>query len=266
MVSVPEQCPCPPIVLRGVSLSYGSVRALDRVSLEVPARELMALVGPNGGGKSTLVRVALGLLPPGAGTAELFCQPAQRFREWRRVSYVAQGATSFDAAFPIRVRELVLLGRMPNRPMGRRFTPADHEAARWAMEVCGVSDLADRRMGDLSGGQKQRAVIAKALARKPELLIMDEPTAGVDAGSQSRILDLIERMNAELGLTVVIVTHDHGILRERVQRVVSLNGRVEFEGLPADFESWEHGPHATRIEAHQHHQHEHHQHLEEGSH
>jgi zinc transport system ATP-binding protein len=245
-----EKCPCPLVALHSVDVRFGAVQALQGVTLSVEQGDLLALVGPNGGGKSTLVRVALGLLVPQGGTAELFCQPAHKFREWSRVSYVAQGATAFDVQFPIRVRELVLLGRVANRRIGRRFSKEDHEAARWAMEVCGVEDLADRRLGDLSGGQKQRALIAKALARKPDLLIMDEPTSGVDVGSQARILDLIDRMNAQLGLTLILVTHDHGIVRERVQRVVSLNGTVEFSGSPTAFEEWEHGHERARVHAH----------------
>jgi zinc transport system ATP-binding protein len=235
-----DDCLCAPVKVRRVSHSFGNVEALRDVSLEVAKGDLVAIVGPNGGGKSTLVKVMLGLLSPHDGSAELFCQSAARFREWRKVAHVPQHATAFDAQFPIKVAELVLLGRIPNRRLGRRFSREDREAARWAMDVCDVGPLAGRRVGDLSGGQKQRVLIAKALARKPELLLMDEPTTGVDAQSQDRLFEILDRMNAEFGTTVVIVTHDHSVLHERVQRVVALSVSILFQGTPADYAEFEH--------------------------
>lgn len=246
-----DDCLCAPVKVRRVSHSYGNVEALRDVSLEVSKGDLVAIVGPNGGGKSTLVKVMLGLITPNDGDCELFCQPAPRFREWQKVAYVPQHASAFDSQFPIKVGELVLLGRVPSRGLGRRFSRDDREAAKWAMEVCDVAPLASRRVGDLSGGQKQRVLIAKALARKPELLLMDEPTTGVDAQSQDRLFEILDRMNAEFGATVVIVTHDHGVLHERVQRVVAVNVAVVFQGTPADFETWEHdGPRRSQERAH----------------
>jgi len=244
-----EECACSPVIVKGVSHSFGGIRALDAVSLDVGRGELLAIVGPNGGGKSTLLKVMLGLLAPDEGEAQLFCTPAPTFRDWRRVGYVPQQAVAFDHQFPIRARELVMLGRVPNRGLGRRFGRKDREAVEWSMEVCGVTDLSARRAGDLSGGQKQRVLIAKALARKPELLVMDEPTAGVDTRSQERLFDLIDHLNAKLGVSVVLVTHDHGIVRERVQRVVALNVAVEFAGSPTAYESWEHDRARPRLSA-----------------
>jgi zinc transport system ATP-binding protein len=238
---------CPPVVVRTVSHEFAGQPALQSVSFQIGRGELLALVGPNGAGKSTLLRVMLGLLAPTAGEAQLFCHPALSFHDWQRVAYVPQQAVAFDAQFPVRARELVLLGRIPNRRLARRFSAEDREAAEWAMEVCGVEELGPKRAGDLSGGQKQRVLIAKALARKPELLLMDEPTAGVDAESQERLFDLIDHLNAKLGVTVALVTHDHGIVRERVQRVLALNVKIEFAGSPADYEIWEQGRARPRL-------------------
>jgi zinc transport system ATP-binding protein len=244
-----DDCLCAPVKVRRVSHAYGNVEALRDVSFEVAKGDLIAMVGPNGGGKSTLVKVVLGLLVPNDGECELFCQPSARFREWSKVAYVPQHAAAFDSQFPIKVSELVLLGRVPNRRLSRRFTQKDREAAAWAMDVCDVGPLGSRRVGELSGGQKQRVLIAKALARRPELLIMDEPTTGVDVQSQGRLFEILDRLNAEFGTSVVLVTHDHGILLERVQRVISLNISIQFQGTPADFEAWEHDAEKRLAEA-----------------
>jgi len=174
----------------------------------------------------------LGMERPTRGDVRLFGQPIATFREWRRVAFVAQHATHFDPAFPASVEEVVLLGRVSRRGLFRWFTDEDREAAAWAIEHCGLKGYEHRRMGRLSGGEKQRVFIAKALAAQPELLVMDEPTTGVDRESQRRFYDLIRDMKEEHGITIVLVSHDLGVVSAQLDRIVCLNRTLFYDGDP----------------------------------
>jgi len=194
-----------------VELYRDGQEVLRDVDLEVAKGEILGIVGPNGGGKTSLLRLILGLDRPSSGEIELFGQPVSRFREWHRVGYIPQHAVAFD----------------PNW-----FRPEDFAVARSATELCGLSGLEGRRVGALSGGEKQRVFIAKAIASRPDLLVMDEPTAGVDPESERRFYDLLGRLKDELGLTVIFVSHDLGVVSARVDRVACLNRTLVYEGPP----------------------------------
>src|SRR2546426_4163766 len=168
----------PVVRMTGVSLTRAGLPVLRGIDLVVGRREILGIIGPNGGGKTTLLRLMLGLERPDAGAIELFGQPLDRFRAWTRIAYVGQHATHFDVNFPATVRELVLLGRVPRRGLLHRLTAEDHRVADWAIEHCGLKGDEPRRVSDLSGGEKQRGFIAKALAAQAGLLILDQPTAG----------------------------------------------------------------------------------------
>ncbi len=220
-----------PIVnARRVSLSRDGQEILRDVDLTVDKGEILGIVGPNGGGKTSLLRLILGLDRPTSGEIELFGQPVSRFREWHRVAYIPQHAVAFDPHFPATVRETVLLGRVAARGAFRWLRKEDRDMARSAIALCGLTGLEDRRVGALSGGEKQRVFIAKAIAARPELLIMDEPTAGVDPESERRFYDLLGKLKGELGLTVVFVSHDLGVVSARVDRVACLNRTLVYEG------------------------------------
>lgn len=222
-----------PIVrVQNVSLYRDGQEVLRNVNLEVGKGEILGIVGPNGGGKTSLLRLMLGLDRPSSGEIHLFGQPVSRFRDWPRVGYIPQHAVAFDPNFPATVRETVLLGRVAARGPLRWFRKEDHEVARRAIELCGLSGLENRRVGMLSGGEKQRVFIAKAIAARPDLLVMDEPTAGVDPESERRFYDLLGLLKDELGLTVVFVSHDLGVVSARVDRVACLNRTLVYEGPP----------------------------------
>jgi zinc transport system ATP-binding protein len=223
-------CVCPIVTLQKVSLVRDGQEVLKDIDLTVDKGEILGVVGPNGGGKTSLLRLILGLERPTRGEVELFCQPVARFREWRRVSYIPQHAIAFDQSFPATVREVVLLGRVAPRGPFRWLRKEDQEAANWAIEVCGLAGFEKRRVGELSGGEKQRVFIAKAVAARPELLVMDEPTTGVDAESERRFYDLLAELKEEIGLTVVLVSHDIGVVNARVDRVACLNRTLVYEG------------------------------------
>lgn len=221
------------VSMRDVSLVRDDVAVLESIDLVVKRGEALGIIGPNGGGKTSLLRVMLGLERPTSGEVRLFGQPVASFHEWHRVAYVAQNATHFDPFFPASVAEVVLLGRVSQRGLFRWFGDDDRAAAAWAIEVCGLQGYEDRRVGELSGGEKQRVFMAKALAAKPELLVLDEPTTGVDRESQRRFYALIQQMNVEHGITIVLVSHDLGVVSAHLSRVVCVNRTLFFDGDPS---------------------------------
>ncbi|RMG31628.1 MAG: metal ABC transporter ATP-binding protein [Gammaproteobacteria bacterium] len=211
--------PPPAIRIEDVSFSYGEVRALEHIDLEIREGEFVALVGPNGGGKSTLLRILLGLLEPDSGRVELLGRPPEIGR--RAVGYVPQ-AVHFDRDFPLRVRDMVLMGRLGTGGTRRiGYTREDHARAEDAMRRTEILHLAERQIGTLSGGQFQRALIARALTSDPRILILDEPTANIDQRSESDIFELFRALNARM--TILVVSHDIGFISRYVDRVACLN-------------------------------------------
>ena len=221
------------VELEDISFGYTASPVLRGVSLSVEQGEYVGIVGPNGSGKSTLLRLVLGLHEPDSGSARLFGRPAGAFVERERVGYVAQDVTGNASKMPITVAEVVLMGRFPHAGFGR-IGPEDRSLARDALGTVGIDHLADRRIAKLSGGQRQRAYIARALAGEADLLVLDEPTVGVDAESVDAFFELLGRLNRE-GMTVLLVEHDIGAVLEHAGRVVCLNREVYFDGPPAEF-------------------------------
>jgi zinc transport system ATP-binding protein len=216
-----------------VCFAYRGQPVLDCVSFDVAPGAFVALAGANGSGKSTLIRVALGLLHPAEGTVELLGQPPERLRERWRIGYVPQRPVASEL-LPATVREVVAAGRLARRGWWRRPGPADRAAVDRALEVADLHDLARRPLGELSGGQQQRTFIAKALASEPDLLVLDEPTTGVDAGSQRRFRDALVETR-DRGGTVLLVSHELGAVADDLDRVLVLRqGKIAFDGAPAD--------------------------------
>jgi zinc transport system ATP-binding protein len=216
-----------------VSFSFRDQPVLDCVSLEVGVGEFVALAGANGSGKSTLVRIVLGLLPPAEGTVRLLGEPPRRLRERWRVGYVPQRPVAIEL-LPATVSDVVAAGRLARRGWWRRPRPADRDAIGRALDVVGLGDLAGRRLAELSGGQRQRAFIAKALATEPELLVLDEPTAGVDTESQARFRDALVDLTGRGG-AVVLVSHELGAVADDLDRVLLMRqGKIGFDGPPGD--------------------------------
>jgi len=220
----------PAIVLAAEDLSVelGGLPVLRGISLTVRGGEAVALMGGNGSGKSTLVRTLLGLVPRERGTVRLFDVPLRSFRQWSRVGYVPQRSPAPLAGS--KVREVVASGRLARR---RPLVPAgrdDHEAVRRALSLVGMADRAGEDMAVLSGGQHQRVLIARALAGEPELLVLDEPTAGVDLEHQRVLADLLAAL-LSAGTAVLVVLHEIGALRALLDRAIVLSdGRVVHDG------------------------------------
>ena len=218
--------------LAGVTFGYTATSVVEDVSLAIGPGEYVALVGPNGSGKSTLMKLMVGLLEPDAGTARLFGERAGRFDDGERVGYVAQEASAAKE-MPITVREVVKMGRFPHVGFGR-LSGEDWAIVDDALATVGMSAFAGRRVTQLSGGQRQRAFIARALASEADLLVLDEPTVGVDAESVDAFYDLLGALNAE-DITVLLIEHDLGAVVEHADRVVCLNREVYFDGPTDEF-------------------------------
>jgi zinc transport system ATP-binding protein len=224
-----------PLALRleHVSFAYGhGAPVLRDVDLAVERGEFVAIAGPNGGGKTTLLRLILGLEQPTSGRIEIAVE---------RRGYLPQRAqTAIDA--PLTVRELVGAGRVARSRLFGPLRASDREAVREAIERVGLQARADRRLSTLSGGQQQRAFIAKALAGDPELLALDEPTTGVDVEAQEAIAALLRQLGQELGMTVLYVSHEFGSVEHFVERIVLVREAIVFDGPPSALPGVWHDP------------------------
>jgi len=219
--------------VEGVSLSLGGVPVLSDISLAITEGDFLAILGPNGSGKTTLLRIILGLLKPDRGRIFVFGRPAEEFAERDLIGYVPQKATHFDPLFPASVWEVVA---MALRSVRGRMSRAEEDAAiRRALDTVDMSAFRNRRIGRLSGGQQQRVFIARSIVRNPRILFLDEPTAGVDAETQDRFYDLLGGLNIAGNLTIVLVTHDIGIVNKHITKVACLNQRLVFHGTHDQF-------------------------------
>lgn len=234
--------------LDAVSYAYGDTPALENATLRVPRGEYLAVLGPNGGGKTTLLRLLLGLLRPDSGRVRVLGQEPRQAA--RRVGYMPQ-MTASGRAFPISVLETALMGRLSPGSRWPFWSRADREAALACLERAGVAHLARKALSDLSGGQRQRVFVARALACDPEMLLLDEPTASVDPVGRSSLQELLGELARSL--TVVLVSHDISVISRHVTCVACVDGGVHFHPRPeltrSMFEAvYRCGPHGCPVE------------------
>ncbi|HYJ61809.1 MAG TPA: metal ABC transporter ATP-binding protein [Actinomycetota bacterium] len=232
MASAAADPAAPLLAAHGVGFAYGDEAVLTDVDLAVRPREFVALVGPNGAGKSTLLQLLLGVLTPRAGRVELFGSAPSRATSRGRLGYVPQ-RPALASELPATVREIVTTGRLALGRWWRRPTAADRRAVDHAIESVGLAERADSPLNELSGGQQQRTFIARAFASEPDLLILDEPIAGVDAGAQRRFRDAIVHLIREHGSGVLLVSHELSAVAEDIDRVVVLRRSIVFDGPPS---------------------------------
>jgi zinc transport system ATP-binding protein len=223
------------VLLQADDLSFGYDRepVLEAVSLSVSAGEFVALVGPNGSGKSTLLRILLGSLKPERGSVRIFGSDPDHLAERWRLGYVPQRPT-IASEVPATVQEIVTSGRLSRRGWWRPLGREDREAVDHAIRSVGLEPLASRPVNTLSGGQQQRAFIARAFASEPDLLVLDEPVAGVDAESQRRFSDSLTHLINEHAAGVLLVSHELSAVASIVDRVIVLKRRVLFDGTPSE--------------------------------
>lgn len=218
----------PAIHIENLSVYYGRTLAVTDVCLDVSDGEYLGIIGPNGGGKSTLLKAVLGLVAPSSGSVSIYGKSLKDNRGV--IGYVPQFAV-MDRRFPISVLETVLTGRLDKglSPF-HRYTKEDKDASLEILGRVGVASLAGRQISELSGGEFQRMLIARALASNPKLLLLDEPTASVDAASREKIYDLLAELNKSM--TIVLVTHDLLAVSSQVHRLACLNGKLVYHGEP----------------------------------
>ncbi|OPY70611.1 MAG: High-affinity zinc uptake system ATP-binding protein ZnuC [Syntrophorhabdaceae bacterium PtaU1.Bin034] len=220
--------PVEAISVHGVNFRYDTKDILENISFSVEPGDYVGLVGPNGSGKSTLIRLILGLETPTSGTVFLFGQPLNRFSEWHRIGYLPQKNAALSRFFPATVKEVVALGLVPKR----RGLPGAYgeEALRKAMELMDIVDIRDRLVGELSGGQQQRVLLARALVKEPELLVLDEPTIAIDPEIRERFHAILTELNEKRGVTVLLVTHDTSTIGKYAKKLLYLETSIIFYG------------------------------------
>jgi zinc transport system ATP-binding protein len=232
----------PAVELEGVRFGYPSGPAVFKhLNLAVARGEFVAIAGPNGGGKTTLLRLVLGLEHPARGEARLFGEPVTRFARRSGLGYLAQRSQlGLDA--PATVREVVTAGRLPRAGLLGRLGREDRAQIDEAIGRVGLSKVADRPLARLSGGQQQRTFVAKALASEPELLVLDEPTAGVDVEAQETLAALLHRLHRELDVTILYVSHEFGAVEGFVERLILVRNGILFDGSPEELPGVWHDP------------------------
>ena len=225
----------PLISAKNISFSFGSTKVLDDISLAVTTGDFLAIIGPNGSGKSTLVKVILKIYEPSYGSIELLGKDIKRFNQWDKIGYVPQKATNIDSFFPVSAQEVVAMGLLSKKSFPRFLRRRDAKVIDQALEQVDLKDFKTRRIGELSGGQQQRVFIARAIVNQPSLLFLDEPTVGVDAETQEMFYSMLGTLNQANKITIVLITHDLGIINKRVNKIACLNQRLVFHGTHDDF-------------------------------
>jgi zinc transport system ATP-binding protein len=236
-----EQNQTPIIKIENLNFRYDRERVLEDINLTIPKGSFLGIVGPNGSGKSTLLKLMLGLLKVKNGKIELFGTPQQKFRQWDRIGFVSQKANSFNTGFPATVYEVVASGLAKKAGLFKRISSKYRKDIQEAIESVGMTPFAERNIGELSGGQQQRVFIARALVSKPDVLILDEPTVGVDSKNVQNFYDMLDHLNKDLGITLLLVTHDIGSISSKVTHVACLNKHLHFHGRTEEFEQLKEG-------------------------
>jgi zinc transport system ATP-binding protein len=267
----------PVVEIRDLSLKYpNGVIALQGINLDINPKDFIALIGPNGAGKSTLLKIILGLIKPTSGIIKLHLteENASKARKasepkiggsselngnLKYVGYVPQSAQARDPNLPFSVFETVMLGRTPIKGLFHRTGAKDRQKVEETLKLFGIYELKDRKIGQLSGGQSQRVFLAKAMVSDPKLLLLDEPTSGVDAASKKDFYNILERLNKEAGITVILSSHDISVITKIANRVLCINKSQFFCGEDEDFSAETEIPkmydHPVEIVDHDHHDH-----------
>ncbi len=220
--------------LQNVSFAYATEDVIKNASLQIHKGDYLGIIGPNGGGKSTLLKLMLGLLKPKQGSIKLFGEDIQTFRDWYKIGYVPQ-KTFIEINFPVTVEEVVAMGRYGKQGLFHFPTKKDKEKVHTALKQVDMEDFAKRRINELSGGQQQRVFIARALATEPEIIFLDEPTVGVDIKTQKNFYELLRKLNKELALTLVLVSHELDIVAHETTELAYVNCTLDYYDNPELF-------------------------------
>jgi zinc transport system ATP-binding protein len=217
--------------VEGLSFSYSGIETLSDISFTVGAGDYLGLVGPNGSGKSTLVKTILGIEKKSRGTVSLFGSMIDRFYEWGRIGYLPQQIATFNRFFPATVEEIVSLGLISTGWPKATSSIAVEEA----LEIMDIAAIREKLIGDVSGGQRQRTLLARALVNRPELLVLDEPTSALDPETRERFYATLTDLNKNRGVTIILVTHDLGMIGKYASHLLYIDKKLIFHGGFAEF-------------------------------
>jgi len=223
------------IEIKNISFSYGTDQVLKDVTLDIHKGDYLGIVGGNGAGKTTLLKIILGLLVPSEGLVKIFGTDIKKFKDWSRLGYVPQKATNFDVNFPATVREVVRMGRYAKKGLFHWINKSDEQIIDDSLNHVGMTSYQDRLIGDLSAGQQQRVFIARALTGQPEVIFLDEPTTGIDKNSQDEFYRLLKKLNKELHLTLILVTHDVERILKEAMHIACIDHRLVCHSSPEEF-------------------------------
>lgn len=223
------------IKVNKLNFSYLGEKVLNNLSFSVDEGEYLGIIGPNGGGKTTLIKILLGLLKPASGEITIFDKPLQTFHEYHEIGYVPQRiAAHGEGNFPATVNEIVTSGFTADKHLFYRLTEGDKKVLEKIMDVTDITEFKHRLISDLSGGERQRVFIARALASEPKILILDEPTVGVDVSAQKQFYAFLKKLNETQGITILFITHDLDMIAREATKVLCLNHNLICYGLPSE--------------------------------
>lgn len=224
------------VEIENISFSYDNkINVLENINLQIHKGDYIGLVGPNGSGKTTLIKVIIGLLKSKTGTIKFFGENIGSFKDWHKIGYVPQSVVNFDKSFPATVMDVVLMGRYAKKSFLKRINAEDKKLAKEVLKKVEMWDFKDRLVGDLSGGQMQRVFVARALVNNPEIIFLDEPTAAIDEKNKIEFYELLQKLNKEMCITLVMVSHDIKKLTEEVMHIVCVDKTLTCHTTPEEF-------------------------------
>ncbi|MBM3283735.1 metal ABC transporter ATP-binding protein [Candidatus Gottesmanbacteria bacterium] len=223
------------IEVKNLSVRYGVSTALQNVSCQIEQGDFVGLVGPNGGGKTTLAKTILGLLSLHEGKISLFGQDSAKFGEWQKIGYLPQKHTSINPLFPASVGEVVSLGLLSAKKRPKNITTSDWQEIDALLKDIGIIALKGQLISELSGGQQQKVMLARALVSKPEILILDEPSTALDPNSRKQFFARLEKLNKETKTTIILITHDTGYIGKYANKLLYIDRELIYFGKIADF-------------------------------
>jgi len=223
------------IEVKNLSVYYGQTEALQNASFAIEQGDFVGVVGPNGGGKTTLIKSLLKLLPTASGSITLFGVSIDEYRQWDKIGYLPQNRSSINSLFPASVAEVVMLGLLSKKTFPRTVTQVDKGTVDIILQTLGILELKTKMLSELSGGQQQKVLLARALVANPDILIFDEPSTALDPESRESFFRLVKKLNKEDNITIILITHDIGYIKEYANKLVYIDKSIRYFGDSSKF-------------------------------